>query len=137
LPLDIIHQPERDLTTFVAKGEPSVAEILQTYREVKEKFGLTKHTIWDGRQASFAHFGRHELAMLDHFLALIQNNCPQRAGGRSALLFGNSRDAGLFRDFAKLNYRLPQRRQVVLTLEAALAWTEKGIAPRNRSGITR
>ncbi|MBU1154270.1 MAG: hypothetical protein KKC30_01700 [Proteobacteria bacterium] len=135
MPLDIIHQPERDLTTFVAKGYPSVAEILRTYREVKENYGLTKHSLWDGREASFTHFARHDLAMLDHFLALIQNNCAQRVGGRSALLFGNTRDAGLFWDFAKLNYRLPQRRQVVLSLEAALAWAEKGIAPRNHSNI--
>lgn len=135
MPLDIIHQPERDLTTFVAKGDLSVADILRAYREAKETYGLTKHTLWDGRDASFAHFERHDLAMLDHFLALIQNNCPQRIGGRSALLTGNSQDAGLLWDFAKLNYRLPQRRQVVLSLEAALAWTEMGIAPRNRSGI--
>lgn len=131
MPLDIIHQPEREMTTFVVKGDPSVADILRAYREAKESYGLTKHTIWDGRDAFFAHFERHDLAMLDHFLVLIQNHCSQRVGGRSALLTGNPQDAWLLWDFAKLNYRLPQRRQVVLSMEAALAWTEKGILPRN------
>ena len=133
--LDIIHQPERELTIFVAKDNPSVPEILRSYRDAKEKYGLTKHTLWDAREASFAHFKKHELFMLEHFIALIQNHCPQRVGGRSALLFGGPRDAGLFRDFAKLNYRVPQRRQVVLSLEEALAWAEKGIVPRNHGNI--
>ena len=133
--LDIIHQPERDLTIFMAKGYPSVPDILRAYREAKESYGLTKHTLWDGREASFAHLKEYDLLMLDHFIALIQNQCSQRVGGRSALLFGDPTDAGLFRDFAKLNYRLPQRRQVVLSLEAALAWTEKGILPRNHGNF--
>lgn len=132
--LEIIRQPKRDLTIFVAKGNPAVAEILRSYRDVKEGCGLTKHTVWDGREASFAHLKQHDLLMLDHFIALIQNHCPHRVGGRSALLFGNPKDAGLFWGFAKLNYRVPQRRQVVLTLEEAQDWAEQGIAPHNGSG---
>ncbi|MCF8042060.1 MAG: hypothetical protein K9K65_08895 [Desulfarculaceae bacterium] len=133
--MEIIHQPERELTIFIAKGNPSVPEILRSYRNAKESRGLTKHTLWDGREASFAHFKTHDLLMLDHFIALIQNQCPQRIGGRSSLLFGDPEDAGLFWDFAKLNYRVPQRRQVVLSLDAAMAWTVKGIVPKNEIGI--
>ena len=72
MPLEVIYQPERDLTTFLVNGEPSMAEILRTYREVKESYGLTKHSLWDGRDASLSHFQKHDLEMLDHFLALIQ-----------------------------------------------------------------
>lgn len=129
--LEIIHQPERDLTLFVARGVPSVADLLGAYRRAKDSFGLTKHTLWDGRRASFAHLQKHDLLMLEHFIALIQNHCPSRKGGRSALLFGDARDAGLFWEFAKLNYRVPQRRQVVLGLDQAWAWIEEGIAPRS------
>lgn len=135
MPLEIIHQPERELTVFILKGNPSVTEILRCYRDAKENRGLTKHTLWDGREASFAHLKEYDLLMLDHFIALIQNQCPQRVGGRSALLFGDPTDAGLFRDFAKLNYRVPQRRRVVLSLEEALAWVEKGVVPRNHGNI--
>lgn len=127
--MEIIHQPERDLTVFIAKGNPHLSEILQAYREVKDGPGLTKHTIWDGREASFSHFKEHDLMMLDQLIALIQNQSPLRVGGRSALLFGTPKDAGLFWDFAKLNYRVPQRRKVVLTQEEALAWVERGVAP--------
>ena len=50
-------------------------------------------------------------------------------------MFDNTRDAGMFWDFARFNYRLPQRRQVALNLEAALAWVENGIVPRNHGNI--
>lgn len=133
--LEIIHQPERDLTIFVARGNPSVAELLRSYRDAKESCGFTKHTIWDGRQASFAHLKKHDLLMLDHFIALIQNHCPHRVGGRSSLLFDDSKDAGLFWDFAKLNYRVPQRRQVVMSMQDALAWVHDGVTPLNLSSF--
>ncbi|MCB2192219.1 MAG: hypothetical protein KQI62_11675 [Deltaproteobacteria bacterium] len=130
MPLDVIHQPERDLTLFTLWGTPSVAEILHAYRDAKESHGLTKHTIWDSRRASVSHLTEHDLSMLNYFIALIQNQDPERVGGRSALLFSGVGDAVRFWNYAKLNYRVPQRLQVVLSMEDALAWVEQGVVPQ-------
>lgn len=92
-----------------------------------------RQTLWGACRAFFAHQKKHDILMLDHFIALIQNHCPHRAGGRSSLLFDDSMDAGLFWDFAKLNYRVPQRRQVVMGMQDALAWVHDGVTPLNLS----
>ncbi len=120
--LEIVCKPERDLTIFIVKGQPTVAEILEAYREAKDRFGLTKHTIWDGREASLTHWQPFDLELLDQLIALIQNSDPGRSGGRSALLVASQDSAAMLKKFVLLNYRVPQHRKIVFTLEAALAW---------------
>jgi hypothetical protein len=118
--------PERDLTIFLAEGEVSLADVLQAYREAKDNHGLTKHTIWDARAATFKNFSNFEMDQLDQFLALIQDRDKSRLGGRSALLFSCEEDAAVFQSLLRYSYRLPQRRKIVFTLEDAYAWILDG-----------
>ena len=119
------HCPERNLTIFVAGPKVDVADILQAYRDAKERHGLTKHTIWDGRQASVAHFTPYDLERLNQMLALIQGNDRSRQGGRAALVLTSPHDATVFADFVTNDWRLPQQRKVVFSLEEAHAWLEE------------
>lgn len=128
------HYPEQDLTIFVLSGAPSAADILHAYREVKEGPGLTKHTIWDGRAASFSHFSAYDVQLLDQLIALIQGGGSSRIGGWSALLAGDVKDASIFTGFAELNYRVPQRRKIVYSTEEAFAWVGQGCPPSYESG---
>lgn len=120
------HHPGQDLIVFAVQGEPELVDILEAYRYAKEHFGLTKHTIWDGREASLARLAAQDLDQLNDLLALIQGAGSARNGGRSALLVGNEQDAALFKGFVSRNWRLPQKRKVVYTMEEAHAWVERG-----------
>ncbi|MCB2228341.1 MAG: hypothetical protein KQH53_16795 [Desulfarculaceae bacterium] len=120
------HHPAKNLIIFTLQGEPDMVEILEAYRYAKEQFGLTKHTIWNAREASLARLEEYDLEKLNELLALIQGADPVRVGGRSALLVGNEQDSAMIRRFASRNWRLPQKRKVVRTIEEAYAWVEKG-----------
>lgn len=120
------HYPEKNLIVFLVQGEPELVDILEAYRYAKENFGLTKHTIWDGSEASLARLTSRDLDQLNELLALIQGADPERVGGRSAILLGNEQDSAMFTEFVSRNWRLPQKRKVVHTMEEAYAWVEKG-----------
>ena len=116
--------PERKLTVFTLRGEPTLLDILRVYRDAKEQHGLTKHTIWDGREAAFSHITSPELERLNEMVDLIQRGDRARIGGRSAILVASQEDARVFLAYKSLNFRLPQRFKVVFSLSEAYAWVE-------------
>ena len=91
------YYPERDLTIFVVRGTQSPADILRAYRDAKESHGLSKHTIWDGREGDIAHLTPSDLEHLDQLLALIQDGDRTRVGGRAALVVSSDQEMELLK----------------------------------------
>ncbi len=116
--------PERSLTVFTIRGEPTVVNILRAYRDAKERHGLTKYTIWDAREATLTHITPLDLERLNEMVALIQRGDRIRVGGRSAILVASQEDARPFISYVSKNFRLPQRIKVVFSLADAYAWVE-------------
>jgi hypothetical protein len=112
------HQAQ--LTTHTVHGEITAGEIIEKVREYY-RGDVTKKTLWNFLDASSARITGQEMRDL---ATVSSEHSAQRAGGKSALVFGREAEFGLGRMFEFVNSFRDSKVEYAsfMDLDAALRW---------------